>query len=84
MRSPSVERLIWSSSAARDLLPLLTFSAQVIRFDSSSRIRSSSAIGAAATSERGHRSERRLMHVQRDDLRAVPRRQRGGLLERLV
>src|SRR4051812_38205751 len=47
MRSPSVERFTCRSSAALDLLPLLTFNAQLIRFDSSSRMRSSSAIGVA-------------------------------------
>jgi hypothetical protein len=45
MRSPSVDRLIWRSSAARDLLPWRLSAPQPIRFDSSSRSRSSSAIG---------------------------------------
>ena len=42
MRSPSVERLIFSSSAAFDLLPPVTLSAHVMRFASTSRRRSSS------------------------------------------
>ena len=51
MRSPSVERLMFKSSAAFDLLPSATFSAQPIRFDSTSLSRSSREIdvtGAAA------------------------------------
>src|SRR5436190_18054224 len=45
IRSPSVERLICSSAAARDLLPCVARSAQRIRLDSNSRTRSSSEIG---------------------------------------
>src|SRR5690242_15589531 len=48
MRSPSVERLMLSSSAARDLFPSLTLSAHEIRFDSTSRRRSSSEIDVAS------------------------------------
>src|SRR3954469_8712593 len=49
IRSPSVERLICNSSAARDLLPLLIFNAQPMRFASRSRMRSSSDNGAPST-----------------------------------
>src|SRR5262249_38245508 len=48
IRSPSVDRLMLSSSAARDLLPSLTLSAHEIRFDSTSRRRSSSEIDVAS------------------------------------
>src|ERR1043166_8056817 len=46
IRSPSVDRLICSSAAARDLLPCVARSAQRMRLASNSRTRSSSEIGA--------------------------------------
>src|SRR3990170_2917655 len=56
MRSPSVDRLICSSSAARDLLPPLTLSAQLIRLASTSFNRSSREMGAVWTVDAGTRA----------------------------
>jgi hypothetical protein len=47
MRSPSVERFIWSNSAARDLFPPLTLKAHPIRSASRARTRSSSEVGTS-------------------------------------
>ena len=61
MRSPSVDRLMRSSSAARDLLPWLASSAQPMRCASTSCSRASSETRPAARGASGTRRRRRAM-----------------------